>query len=126
MSDDATTRGLLDAIRAQPGITIPELADAAGIAISAVYKQLPALERGAMKNATGRGWFAVPLPGCCCPASYVRDVIRGHTEEACAFYGLFGPELRDAHHAAMDQLAGTTTVAPHREPRAGTQLSLFG
>lgn len=40
------------------------------------------------------------VPGCTCPASYVRDVVSGHPEEGCPFHGLFGAELAHAHAVA--------------------------
>jgi len=45
---------------------------------------------------------ATPVPGCVCPAGYVRDDCQGHPSPVCQFHGLFGVELRDARLTARE------------------------
>jgi predicted Rossmann fold nucleotide-binding protein DprA/Smf involved in DNA uptake len=49
----------LEAVRAQPGITIPELAQRMGIQQNYLYRVLPGLEQDGKVRKEGRGWFAV-------------------------------------------------------------------
>jgi len=48
----------IELVRAQPGITIVELATAMGIKQNYLYRVLPALEKDAKVAKRGRGWFA--------------------------------------------------------------------
>jgi hypothetical protein len=52
------TRALqaLELVRARPGITIPELAEAMGIKANYLYRVLPSLERDRKLKRRGRGW----------------------------------------------------------------------
>ena len=43
-------------MRARPGITIPELADAMGIKANYLYRVLPALESGGKVKKRDKGW----------------------------------------------------------------------
>lgn len=102
------TERVLAAITATPGIGLLEAAQAADVTVDSMYREhLPALkkDRRVVTGWSGRRWFAWPLPGCTCPSGYVRDVCSGHPAEDCAFKGLFGRELADAHETAMDRLA---------------------
>jgi predicted Rossmann fold nucleotide-binding protein DprA/Smf involved in DNA uptake len=47
----------LEAVRAQPGITIPELAQRMGIQQNYLYRVLPGLEQEGQVRKEGRGWF---------------------------------------------------------------------
>ncbi len=47
----------LEAVRAQPGITIPELAQRMGIQQNYLYRVLPGLEQDGQVRKEGRGWF---------------------------------------------------------------------
>src|SRR6059058_3145038 len=47
----------LDLVKANPGITIPELADKMGIKQNYLYRVLPGLERDGQVRKEGRGWF---------------------------------------------------------------------
>jgi predicted Rossmann fold nucleotide-binding protein DprA/Smf involved in DNA uptake len=49
----------LEAVRTQPGITIPELAQRMGIQQNYLYRVLPGLEQEGKVRKEGRGWFAV-------------------------------------------------------------------
>jgi len=46
----------LELVRAKPGITIPELADAMGIKQNYLYRVLPALAEDGLVFKDGRGW----------------------------------------------------------------------
>lgn len=48
----------LELVRAQPGITIAELADAMKIKQNYLYRVLPALAKDGLVSKKGRGWFA--------------------------------------------------------------------
>ncbi|MCW3000599.1 MAG: Rrf2 family transcriptional regulator [Solirubrobacterales bacterium] len=48
----------LEAVRGQPGITIPELAQAMGIAQNYLYRVMPELQKDGMVRKEGRGWYA--------------------------------------------------------------------
>ena len=48
-----------EAVRAQPGITIPELAQRMGIQQNYLYRVLPSLEQDGKVRKEGRGWFPV-------------------------------------------------------------------
>jgi hypothetical protein len=52
------TRGqqALDLVRERPGITIPELADAMGIAQNYLYRVMPGLAEDGKVVKSGRGW----------------------------------------------------------------------
>jgi CRP-like cAMP-binding protein len=52
------TRGkqALDAVRAKPGITIPEIAEEMGIQQNYLYRVLPALQKEGLIRKEGRGW----------------------------------------------------------------------
>jgi sugar-specific transcriptional regulator TrmB len=54
------TRGkqALELVRANPGITIPELADKMGIKQNYLYRVLPGLQKDGMVRKQGRGWHA--------------------------------------------------------------------
>ena len=54
------TRGkqALDLVRANPGITIPELADKMGIKQNYLYRVLPGLQKDGQVRKEGRGWHA--------------------------------------------------------------------
>jgi hypothetical protein len=45
-------------VRANPGITIPELADKMGIKQNYLYRVLPGLQKDGMVRKEGRGWHA--------------------------------------------------------------------
>ena len=49
----------LAAVRAQPGVTIPELAEAMGIKQNYLYRVMPTLEKDGMVRKEGRGWHAL-------------------------------------------------------------------
>ncbi len=49
----------LESVRAQPGITIPELAEAMGIKQNYLYRVMPTLEKEGMVRKEGRGWHAL-------------------------------------------------------------------
>ena len=46
----------LELVRAKPGITIPELADAMGIKQNYLYRVLPSLAQEGLVKKQGRGW----------------------------------------------------------------------
>jgi CRP-like cAMP-binding protein len=48
----------LDLVRAQPGITIPDLATAMGIKQNYLYRVMPQLQKDGMIRKQGRGWHA--------------------------------------------------------------------
>ncbi len=52
-----------EAVRAQPGITIPELAQRMGIQQNYLYRVLPGLEQEGRVRKEGRGWFPVEATG---------------------------------------------------------------
>ena len=54
------TRGkqALELVRANPGITITELADKMGIKQNYLYRVLPALQKDGMVRKQGKGWHA--------------------------------------------------------------------
>jgi hypothetical protein len=54
------TRGAqaLDLVRARPGITIPELAEAMGIKQNYLYRVMPTLADQGLIRKSGRGWHA--------------------------------------------------------------------
>jgi hypothetical protein len=48
----------LELVRARPGITIPELADAMGIKQNYLYRVMPDLAKNGQVVKSGRGWHA--------------------------------------------------------------------
>lgn len=48
----------LEIVRAQPGITIPDLAAAMGIKQNYLYRVMPQLQKDGMVRKSGRGWHA--------------------------------------------------------------------
>jgi hypothetical protein len=54
------TAQTLSLVRAQPGITIPELAAKMGIKQNYLYRVLPGLERERRVRREGRGWTSLP------------------------------------------------------------------
>jgi len=54
------TRALqaLELVRARPGITIPQLAEAMGIKQNYLYRVMPTLAEGGQVVKSGRGWHA--------------------------------------------------------------------
>jgi hypothetical protein len=48
----------LELVRAEPGITIPQLAERMGIKQNYLYRVLPGLERDGQVRKDGRGWHA--------------------------------------------------------------------
>jgi sugar-specific transcriptional regulator TrmB len=54
------TRALqaLELVRARPGITIPELAEAMGIKQNYLYRVMPSLAEDGQVTKSGRGWHA--------------------------------------------------------------------
>ena len=48
----------LELVKARPGITIPELADAMGIKQNYLYRVMPTLAEEGKVTKTGRGWHA--------------------------------------------------------------------
>jgi CRP-like cAMP-binding protein len=46
----------LELVRAQPGITIPEIAQQIGIQQNYLYRVLPALQKDGLVRKEGRGW----------------------------------------------------------------------
>lgn len=55
------TRGkqALELVRAEPGITIPELAKKMGIQQNYLYRVLPGLQKDGLVTKQGKGWHAV-------------------------------------------------------------------
>lgn len=49
----------LDLVRAQPGITIPEIAKKMGIQQNYLYRVLPGLAQDGLVRKDGKGWHAV-------------------------------------------------------------------
>ena len=49
-------------MRARPGITIPEIAEAMGIQQNYLYRVLPALQKDGLVRKEGRGWHPARLP----------------------------------------------------------------
>jgi hypothetical protein len=49
----------LEAVKNQPGITIPELAQTMGIAQNYLYRVMPELQKDGLVRKEGRGWHAV-------------------------------------------------------------------
>ncbi|HEX8207606.1 MAG TPA: hypothetical protein VF587_16200 [Solirubrobacteraceae bacterium] len=47
----------LELVGAQPGITIPEMAQRMGIQVNYLYRVLPGLEQDGKVRKEGRGWF---------------------------------------------------------------------
>ena len=48
----------LELVRARPGITIPELAEAMGIKQNYLYRVMPSLAEEGLVHKSGRGWHA--------------------------------------------------------------------
>ena len=48
----------LDLVKARPGVTIPELAEAMGIKQNYLYRVMPGLADDAKVTKSGRGWHA--------------------------------------------------------------------
>ena len=48
----------LEIVRAKPGITIPEIADAMGIKQNYLYRVMPGLQHDGLVSKKGKGWFA--------------------------------------------------------------------
>jgi len=48
----------LEIVRAKPGITIPEIADAMGIKQNYLYRVLPGLQQDGLVTKRGKGWYA--------------------------------------------------------------------
>jgi hypothetical protein len=48
----------LELVKAKPGITIPELADAMGIKQNYLYRVLPSLQKDKLVKKQGKGWHA--------------------------------------------------------------------
>jgi hypothetical protein len=48
----------LELVRARPGITIPELAEAMGIKQNYLYRVMPELAKSGQVTKSGRGWHA--------------------------------------------------------------------
>jgi DNA-binding IscR family transcriptional regulator len=46
-------------VTAQPGITIPELAQGMGIAQNYLYRVMPELQKDGLVRKEGRGWYPV-------------------------------------------------------------------
>ncbi|UTI63473.1 Rrf2 family transcriptional regulator [Paraconexibacter antarcticus] len=49
----------LASVTAQPGITIPELAQGMGIAQNYLYRVMPELQKDGLVRKEGRGWYPV-------------------------------------------------------------------
>lgn len=49
----------LEAVKGQPGITIPELAQTMGIAQNYLYRVMPELQKDGLVRKEGRGWHPV-------------------------------------------------------------------
>ncbi|MSW95671.1 MAG: hypothetical protein F2796_02605 [Actinobacteria bacterium] len=47
----------LEIVRAKPGITIPEIADAMGIKQNYLYRVMPSLQQAGSVTKRGKGWF---------------------------------------------------------------------
>jgi hypothetical protein len=48
----------LEIVRAKPGITIPEIADAMGIKQNYLYRVMPGLQQDGLESKMGTGWYA--------------------------------------------------------------------
>ena len=48
----------LEIVRAKPGITIPEIADAMGIKQNYLYRVMPGLQQDGLVAKKGKGWYA--------------------------------------------------------------------
>lgn len=48
----------LEIVRAKPGITIPEIADAMGIKQNYLYRVMPGLQQDGLVSKKGKGWYA--------------------------------------------------------------------
>ncbi len=48
----------LEIVRAKPGITIPEIAEAMGIKQNYLYRVMPGLQQDGLVSKKGKGWFA--------------------------------------------------------------------
>jgi hypothetical protein len=48
----------LEIVRAKPGISIPEIADAMGIKQNYLYRVMPGLQQDGLVSKKGKGWFA--------------------------------------------------------------------
>ena len=55
-------RQTLELIKAQPGVTIPELATTMGIKQNYLYRVVPGLQRDGLVRREGRGWQVVEPP----------------------------------------------------------------
>jgi hypothetical protein len=47
----------LELVKAKPGITIPEIADAMGIKQNYLYRVLPGLQQDGLVTKKGKGWY---------------------------------------------------------------------
>lgn len=47
----------LEIVRAKPGITIPEIAEAMGIKQNYLYRVMPGLQQDGLVRKQGKGWF---------------------------------------------------------------------
>jgi CRP-like cAMP-binding protein len=52
------SRQALELVRAKPGITIPELAEAMGIKQNYLYRVMPELQKDGLVRKEGKGWHA--------------------------------------------------------------------
>jgi hypothetical protein len=57
----------LELVRKRPGISIPEMAEAMGIAQNYLYRVLPGLQREGQVRKEGRGWH--PMESAAAPAA---------------------------------------------------------
>lgn len=48
----------LEIVRAKPGVTIPEIADAMGIKQNYLYRVMPGLQQDGLVSKKGKGWYA--------------------------------------------------------------------
>ncbi len=48
----------LEIVRAKPGISIPEIADAMGIKQNYLYRVMPGLQQDGLVSKKGKGWYA--------------------------------------------------------------------
>ena len=48
----------LEIVRAKPGITIPEIADAMSIKQNYLYRVMPGLQQDGLVSKKGKGWYA--------------------------------------------------------------------
>jgi CRP-like cAMP-binding protein len=49
----------LELVRARPGVTIPEIAEAMGIKQNYLYRVMPELQKDGLVRKEGRGWVAL-------------------------------------------------------------------